>query len=344
MKQIHVYLMGATMITASAIFSAGCSKSTDSDEDLIGNWKRADDFEGNARGEAVSFTIGDYAYVSTGSTITERFKDLWEYNLSRRYWTQMAELPGNARNSAVAFAIGAKGYVGTGYDGVSRLNDFWEYDQTANAWSRKADFGGTARYDAVAFAVDGKGYIACGYDGNYLKDVWEFTPGATAGDAGSWTQKASVGGSKRRAAQAFVVNGVAYICSGNNNGELLTDLWSFNATANEWTEKNKIYDYTDDSFDDDYSGIARYNGTTVVMGNYVYLTTGYSSSLTSTTWRYDPANDRWLQKTGFEGAAREGAVSFTLNNRGFVLTGISGSDVKDNAYEFLPDAEQVDND
>lgn len=345
MKKAHAYLIGATMISFSAIISQGCTKSTDADDELVGNWKKADDFEGNARSEAVSFTIGEYAYITTGTTTTERFKDLWEYNVARRYWTQKADLPGVARNSAVAFTIGTKGYVGTGYDGAARLNDFWEYDQAANTWNQKGNFGGTARYDAVAFSIGSKGYVSCGYDGNYLKDLWEYTPGATAADPGEWIKKASVGGSKRSAAMAFTANGNGYICSGNNNGEIQKDLWMYNPSTDEWTEKTKIYNYDEDKdFDDDYGTIPRQNGVAFTMGNYIYISTGINGTITSATWRYDPATDTWAQKTVFEGYAREGAVGFTLNGKGFISTGRSGSLVMDNMYEFLPDDEQVDND
>jgi N-acetylneuraminic acid mutarotase len=345
MKKAHAYLVGAALISCSLIISQGCTKSTDDDDDLLGNWKRSDDFEGNARSEAVSFTIGEYAYLSTGSTTTERFNDLWEYSIARRYWTQKASLPGNPRNSAVAFTIGTRGYITTGYDGSARLTDMWEYDQANNSWSQKANFAGSARYDAIAFTLNGKAYVGCGYDGNYLKDIWEYTPGATTADAGSWEQKASVGGSKRSAATAFVFDGKGYVCSGNNNGEIQQDMWMYDATANKWTEKTKIYNYDDDNdFDDDYGSIPRQNAVAFVMGSFVYLASGENGSITSVTWRYNPATDSWTQKTGFEGTGRTGAVAYTLGDRGFVLTGRSGSLVMDNCYEFLPDDEQVDND
>lgn len=339
MTKAKAYLISVSIISLSLIMSPGCTKSNDDDETLVGNWKRADDFEGNARSEAVGFTIGDYTYVSTGSTSSDRFKDLWEYSIARRYWIQKADFPGNARNSAVAFSIGTKGYIGTGYDGTTRLKDFWEYDQPANQWTRKTDFAGSGRYDAVGFALNGKGYISCGYDGNYLKDLWEYDPATD-----QWLQKASVGGSKRAAAIAFVWNDKAYICSGSNNGEIQNDLWMYDAATNEWTEKRKIYDYSDETYDDDYTSIPRQNGVAFIMGNYVYLTSGENSSIVSSTWQYDPAADSWAEKTGFEGTGRQGALAFTLSNRGFVLTGRSGSLMMDNTYEFLPNDEQVDND
>ena len=73
-----------------------------------------------------------------------------------------------------------------------------------------------------------------------------------------------------------------------------------------------------------------------MMGNLAYITRGDSPSLISTTWEYHPDTDLWAEKTGFEGSAREGAVAFTLSNRGFVITGRSGSLSFDNCYEWHP--------
>jgi N-acetylneuraminic acid mutarotase len=334
-------LFGAALIVTSIILSEGCTKESDDsdDDELIGNWKRVDDFEGLARSEAVSFTIADYGYVTTGASNSERFRDLWEYSTTLKYWTQKANLPGAVRNSAVAFSIGSKAYVGTGYDGVSRLNDFWEYDRATNTWTQKANFAGSARYDAIGFSVNGKGYIGCGFDGNYLKDFWEYDPATD-----QWSQKASVGGAKRSAAVSFVINNKAYVLGGNNNGEIQKDLWGYDATANSWSEKTKIYNYSDDSYDDEWGSISRQNGVAFVMGNYVYISNGDNSTNNATTWQYDANTDSWTQKTTFEATSRTGAVAFSLNNRGFVLTGRNGSLVMDNAYEFLPNDEQVDND
>src|SRR5258706_9772825 len=208
MIKAHSFLLGGLLIASSLFISQSCTKHTSSDSTLVGNWTRASDFDGNARGEAVSFVVGTYAYITTGTTDRDRFNDLWEYSLEKKYWSQKADLPAAARNSAVGFAIGAKGYVGTGYDGVNRLNDFWEDDPSTNLWAQKDNFTGSARYDAVGFTIGNTGYVSCGYDGNYLKDLWQFDPSAAAGS--QWIQKASIGGTKRSATTAFVINNNAY--------------------------------------------------------------------------------------------------------------------------------------
>lgn len=341
MRKGIAYSISVSIVATSFILSQACTKTTDSTDELVGNWTRSSDFDGNARSEAVTFVIGDYIYLTTGATDRDRFRDLWEYNLSRRYWTQKADLPATAaaRNSAVAFVVGDKGYVGTGYDGANKLKDFWRYDPANNEWQQVADFGGTARYDAIAFSVNGKGYVGSGFDGNYLKDLWEYNPGEDA-----WHQKASIGDFKRSAAVAFVVNNKAYVCSGNNNGSALNDLWMYDDANDTWIEKRKITNTSDETYDDEYTSIARYNTVALVIGDKVFLSTGESGSLVSDTWEYDAANDLWTKKTAFEGTARTGCVAFSSGGRAFVLTGRSGAQSFDNAYEWHPADEQVDND
>ncbi|MGC4038012.1 MAG: kelch repeat-containing protein [Chitinophagaceae bacterium] len=347
MRKAYAYLLGGSLIISSLFVSQSCTKHTDPNADLIGNWTSSSDFDGYARGEAVTFTIGTDAYIATGYSARDYFKDLWVFNLDKKYWSQKADMPTVGRYSAVAFTINGKGYVGTGFDGVNYMKDFWEYDPAADTWTQKDDFAGTARYDAFAFGIGNNGYVSSGTDGNYLKDLYQFDPNAATGS--QWIQKSSIGGSKRTGANVFVMNNIAYVVSGNNNGAVLKDMWSYDPSSDTWTQKRPIYNYSDETYDDDYgtttsSYIARQNGVTFIMGAYAYLTTGTSGSLSTTTWRYDPSQDQWLQKTAFEGAAREGALAFSLSDRGFVITGKSGSLVFDNAFEFHPDDAKVDGD
>ena len=320
--------------------SSGCSKTTEED-DLVGNWKKRSEYEGVGRTEAVSFTIGNKVYVGGGYDGTDRLNDFWVFNQLTGTWVRIADFPGTPRNSAVAFSINNKGYVGTGYDdNDAKLKDFWEYDPATNNWTRKADFGGTGRYNAVGFAIDNKGYIGTGYDGNYLKDMWQYNPAAD-----TWTQVASLTGSKRSEAVVFVHNNLAYIVTGSNNGSYLNDFWVFNPTTNDWSEKRKISDVSDNEYDDDYDeNIKRTNAAIFIMNNKAYLTAGSKGSSIGTTWEYDINSDLWQQKTGLEASAREGLLGFTVDNRGYIVTGNNSSFRFDDLWEFFPDAEQDDND
>jgi len=322
---------------AACFMLASCNK-TSTSTDTLGNWIKRSDFEGVARTEAVSFTIGDKGYISTGYDGTIRLKDTWEFDQTTGTWKQKADFPGVARNSAVAFTAASKAYVGTGFDGTNKLADFYEYNATSNVWTKKADFAGSARYSAVAFALSDKGYVSTGYDGNHLKDLWQYDPTTNA-----WLQKASLGGTKRRDATSWVINGKAYICAGLNNGSYVNDFWEYDATADAWTEKRKISNVSDESYDDDYN-ILRSNAVAFTINGKVFLSCGENGSVLSTTWQWNPADDTWALINPLEGSARTGAVSFQLGNRGYVTTGSNSSYRFDDIWELIPDVEINTND
>jgi N-acetylneuraminic acid mutarotase len=323
----------------SVLFLACNKTSSSSSGTTTGNWINRYEMNGNVRSEAVSFVIGDTAYVGSGYDGSERLNDYYAYDAATNSWYQTADFPGTARNSAFAFSAAGKGYVGAGYDGINKLKDFWQYDPSVNAWTQKQDFGGTARYDATAFALNNIGYVVAGFDGAYLKDFWQYDPSSD-----TWTEKPNGIGSKRSAAVGFVYNNEAYIVTGTNNGQLVTDFWKYSASTDTWTELRKISNVSDESYDDDYSDIVRSNAVAFVMGDYAYLSTGENGSYISNTWRYNFATDIWERRTAFEGAARSGAVGFGVQNRGFVTTGRSSSNYFDDVYEFNPDEDYNSND
>lgn len=332
-KNIFSYLL-----IASIISFASCGKITESSSSTDGDWSRASDFEGAARTEAVSFTIGDAVFVGGGYDGTDRRKDYWAFNSETGTWTQKADMPGIMRNSAAAFSLNGKGYVGTGYDGTDKLKDFWEYDPATNSWLQKADFGGSARYGAVAFALNGKGYIGTGYDANHLKDLWEYST-----ETNTWLQKASLGGTKRSDAAVFVINEKAYIVGGINNGAYPNDFWMYDATTNQWVEKRKVTNANSADYDNSYSGINRSNAATFVMNNKGYLICGESNGVIGTVWEYDPSTDLWKGKTALEATARTGAVAFTIKGIGYITTGGNSSYRFDDLWKFSPNTKKVDN-
>jgi N-acetylneuraminic acid mutarotase len=323
-----------------SILFFSCTKDSTTTE-VSGNWIRRSEFEGVGRTEAVSFSIGTKIYVGGGYDGTTRLQDFWSLDENSGTWLRIADFPGVARNSAVAFAVGTKGYVGTGYDeNDNKLKDFWEYDPATNTWTQKADFAGTARYGALGFSLSGKGYITTGYDGNYLKDLWQYDPVTN-----TWAQKASLAGSKRSDATVFVYNNMAYVLAGLNNGTYLNDFWVYDAGTDAWTEKRKISSVSDASFDDDYGDyIRRSNASAFVMNDKAYLTCGSRSGIIGSTWEYNIAEDTWTEKTSFEGSAREGAIGFSINNKGYIVTGANGSYRFDDLWEFKPSDTQSSDD
>jgi N-acetylneuraminic acid mutarotase len=340
MRKVTYYLFFA----GSALFLLYACTKTGSSTTIIGNWVSRFDFEGVSRSEAVSFTVGNFAYVGTGyagsgnATITnDRLTDLWKYNVDNNSWTQMASLANaSARSNAMAFGTSTHGYIvgGLAQDGITKLKDTWEYDPAGNTWKAKADFGGSARYDAVGFSISDKGYIATGYDGNYLKDFWVFDTTGT----GTWTQLQSFQGYKRKSATVFVYQNKAYLATGQDNTTFPNDFWVYDPTlpaATAWTQKRQVANISTDSYDDAYN-IVRANAVSFVMGGHGYIANGENGSVFKSVWEYDFVNDLWTQKTDFEGGTRTGAVAFAVKDRGFILTGGLSSQVFSDFWEFHP--------
>ncbi len=330
-----IFLITALLI--SSLCFTGCS---DDDDDYLGNWVDMGDFSGKVRSHAVTFTIGDEVYVGTGYDYDddERFTDFWkltvtkdaEGNVNSFKWTEVADFPGIARNRAVAFASETAGYVGLGSDEDDNfLSDFYKYTPGSDSWEElSSPFPGTARKDAVAFFVDGKGYVGTGEDDDEIKnDFYSFDPLTE-----TWASISSVP-YKRTQAMSFVLDGNAYLISGYSNGSL-DDFYRYDTSSDSWFELNKISDYTDSGFDDDYdSNIQRYGGVAFTMGGKAYLATGNGSA---EVWEWNPVTDRWKQKTDFEGSSRYGAVAFTLDDIGYICTGGNGSYSYDDMWYFEP--------
>jgi N-acetylneuraminic acid mutarotase len=336
MKSIKIFFykfLILLMYIPGIIIFSGCKGNNDTTTNLIGNWVELSDFEGVARSDAAAFSINDKGYVTTGYDGDDRLKDLWEYDPVRDFWIQKADFPGNARNGAVAFGTSTKGYVGTGYDGSDKLKDFWEFNPDSNKWTQVSDFAGSARYGAIAFSIDNKGYVGTGYDGNNLKDFWMYNP-----ETNEWIQKVSVGGSKRRDAVGFVINGKGYVCTGINNSVYESDFWEYDPVADLWTGKRDIANISSEKYDDDYN-IVRTNAVAFSANGIGFVVSGGKGTFTGETWAYDPGTDLWVQKTTLEGATRMEAVSFTLANKGYVMTGRSGGYYYDDIWCFYPNDE-----
>lgn len=339
MRYLNVCFLGLAVLTL-----ASCSSSDDTTK--LGNWVRRADYQGDARREAVSFVIGDTAYVGTGTSGVNGgtwLSSFYKYDPVKDNWTMVASMADKndptrdlSRTGAAAFAAGGKGYVTTGSNAdLNTLKDTWAYDPATNSWESRAEFPGAGRYYAVGFSVKNVGLVGTGYDGgNNMSDFYKYDPATNV-----WSPANSLK-DKRRQAASFVIGDSAYVVTGTGAGTVPTRMYVYDVVNDLWKEKAKIENATDDSFDDDYSTISRYGAVAFVINNKAYITTGSSSA----TWEYDPISDRWTEKTAFDGASRTTGVGFTVKGRGFVSTGYSSSTYLDDLYEFLPDQENDTND
>jgi N-acetylneuraminic acid mutarotase len=91
----------------------------------------------------------------------------------------------------------------------------------------------------------------------------------------------------------------------------------------------------------DFEGIPRGNSVSFVIGDKVYIGTGFNSDqdneYLSDFWMYDSTRDFWTKLTNpFPGVARIGAVAFTVNGKGYVGLGYDGNVKLKDFYELDP--------
>ncbi|MEI9934218.1 MAG: kelch repeat-containing protein [Ferruginibacter sp.] len=374
----QLYLLPVLALLSMLFFSSCQTVSTSTTN--VGDWALSSEYSGAPRTQAASFIIKtggkDVIYIGGGydGYTNTRLNDWYKFDETNGTWYQVADFPGTPRNLAVGFSVNGKGYVVGGNGGPSDpyLSDVWEYDPALGSigadgnpvgqWTLKPHpFGGGARYSAVAFAIGDSGYVATGIDSNsnWRKDLWVYAPASD-----TWTQGTDLGGGsnstsgtnnigndKRQDAVSFVYTNpttnvqTAYVVTGINNGSYVDDLLSYDAATGLWTAHRKIDDTNDSSYDAAYgNNIQRSSASIFLINDTAYLTCGSYNGVIGTTWCYDIGNDLWFQKTSFEGAPRQGAIGFSINNHGYITTGSSGNNYYDDLWQFYPDAGQTNND
>ncbi|MHA4811726.1 Kelch repeat-containing protein [Flavitalea flava] len=323
-----VYLLAFSILVIGFFAGSSCSKPGLSNTQF-GNWIQAAPIGNFPRSNAVSFVIGDTAYVGLGYNETvpgnHRLKDFWSFSATTG-WTQLPDYPGVPRSNAVGFSLDGYGYAGTGYDGTFQVYaDFYQYDPALQKWSLKAPLPGGGRYDAVGFGLQGKGYVGTGFNNFWLNDFYQYDPGKD-----KWEKTPGTSGnlSKRRAASAFVFNNKAYLVGGSISGGMARDFWAFDPSQPApWIPLNNITNTEKDNFDDDYTDIQREYGSAFVNGDQAYLMLGRNGSggMVTSTWAYDIVNDRWSRRSPYPRSPRFGSVGFTVSGESFIGLGSTGN-------------------
>lgn len=90
-----------------------------------------------------------------------------------------------------------------------------------------------------------------------------------------------------------------------------------------------------------FDGPARSNATSFVIGDFAYVTTGYTGDeYLNDLWAYNSTGDYWEQKSSFTGVARSAASAFELNSKGYVGLGYDGTNKLKDFYQYDPVANQ----
>lgn len=328
------WLLLILVCTVAITSFSSCKK--DKDEETVDNgpteWERSIVFKNDPRNGATSFTINKVAYVIGGFLKNEGVaNDATSFD--GKVWRDVDDFAGEARQLASGFAIDGVGYMGLGSDGNDDLNDFYKFEPSKPAgqqWTKIADFPGRARHGATAFAIGKYGYVGLGSTKteNKFSDFYRYDPATDKWDAVPAPFKY-----KKAFAFSFVIGDKAYVGGGfANSANLPEDFYSFD--GKDWVPLPDLNRTVDGTTLD----ARKYNAATFVIGNQGYVVSGRSgTSITNSVWKFDPSNNTWTDKhQALPVDAREKAVGFAIDGKGYVTTGINGSFVFDSNLVFTP--------
>jgi len=146
----------------------------------------------------------------------------------------------------------------------------------------------------------------------------------TTAITGNWVGKGEFNGVVRSEAVSFVINDTAYVGTGYDGNNRLTDIWAYNAGGDSWYQKA------------DMPGTPRNSAVAFAAAGKGYITTGYDGvNMLNDTWEFNPIANTWTKKADFAGSPRYDAVAFGVGDKGYVGTGFDGTYLKD-FYQYDP--------
>jgi len=316
--------------TLFVLLTALLTACTGVEEVPITDWVHHSNFPGTPRASASTFVIGDKAYVCCGR-ISSKYSlknEVWEYNSSTDSWNQLDTFPGKPRVKAVAATINGKGYVGMGCNGNayanSVFNDFKEFDPATGLWTTKSPFPGTAANDLAYAVINGCLYTAMGFDGITRKnDTYKYDPSTN-----EWTRLDDCPGSF--SVPAFFSIGKNFYVGSGFQGRNLRLFYRFNTETEKWTSVAAL------PFGRMMSNGLELDGKGYVMLGRFWNGVENDGRLLSDVMEYDPAENSWISRGDFPGGARQNAMVFTIQGRGYVVMGEDESDRLPDVWSFKP--------
>jgi N-acetylneuraminic acid mutarotase len=144
---------------------------------------------------------------------------------------------------------------------------------------------------------------------------------------GNWIELSDFEGVPRCEAVCFTIGDKAYVGTGYDGEDRLSDFWEYDPASNQWNRKA------------DFPGVARSGAVGFGTDSKGYMGTGYDGvNKLKDFWEFDPSkgdSGTWTQIADFDGSARYDAIAFSVNNKGYVGTGYDDNDLKD-LWEYDP--------
>jgi hypothetical protein len=192
---------------------------------------------------------------------------------------------------------------------------------SSQSWVNRPNLPSTARTAVGSFAIGSKGYYIGGEtsSGINLVDNWEYDTSSN-----TWSEKTNYPGTGTQKGVAFSINGLGYYGLGTAGGQL----YSYNPQNDTWTQKTTC----------NIPSINFWSTTYFVIGTKTYFLDSNNKF-----FYYDSLSDSWTILSDFTGVKRTTAVGFSINDKGYICTGInatsSGNIFLNDLWEYNPESD-----
>jgi N-acetylneuraminic acid mutarotase len=289
---------------------------------------------GTGRASGVAFVVNGKGYVTLGrcADYNDSLKDCWQYDPTVDSWTKKAAFPGITRVKAIATVVNDKAYVGLGFNRYKgaysggTLQDFWKYDPVLDSWSKKADYPSTATDACVSFVLNNCIYVGAGFNGSaYTNEFWKYN---TIQD--SWVRLADFPGWSRMGAVLCADEEHVYFGSGFRF-EDYNDWWEYFPATDSWSKRKAM----PDNGRNDALGFSIDNRFFVSTGRH-WGGTETGGHLFSDVLEYDAVRNVWYNRGDIPGGARENALVFVIDGKGYIGFGENDTAILNDFWSFEP--------
>ena len=274
------------------------------------------------RAAAVSFVVGDYAYVFGGRDAEEHYlNDLWRYDMSNDTWTSMGVTPLKGRVNATACVHNGIAYLGLGFNGqysssTGYLSDWWSYDTNTNTWQQLSDFPANTTARAISLVGDEELYVGYGFCWTYERDMYRYDIAKN-----TWS---FIDVHLDRKAFTFPTRsfgGVGATCqtryfAGTGFRAYSLNWWGEFLPEGDWVKRKNVPGYKRTT-----AACTATNDFVYVIGGMHFGGVNTDGKILSDIQQYNPRTDDWRYVGNLPEGGRMNHVAFSVGNRVYVGLG-----------------------
>jgi N-acetylneuraminic acid mutarotase len=240
-------------------------------------------------------------------------------------WTSLDSYNGDIRHHPITFSNDRYGFVMAGNNNFGEyLDDVHRYDSQTNTWEQLADFPGGPRGFAYAVSDEQFAYVGFGsYGSEFPTDWWRYEFANN-----EWTALANFPLGGRNHPALILADDKIYMGLGSNYMGNLGDWWQYDIITDSWTEKAE------------FENGNRHHPFYFGVNGIAYVGFGHGNNINGTInvykdfYKYDASNDSWITLNDFPGEGRVAGTQFSLNGKGYILSGDGDNHGPLNSGEF----------